>query len=267
MADSTWSRDLFKITAGPLPIAVAARVVAATGLPLFGGLAAGHVIAGVIGAASAVLVTLADIGTTRASRVGSMAAAALAMVVGGTIGAKFGGSTYADEVVVLAAAAVAGWVSGSHPAIAAVARFGAVATAVGAGLQFNDPAVAAIALGGGALAIVVTFAAWWLTGLPAADNAMDWRAGVRRALAGTDAGPWFAICYAASCAVALLAAGALGVARPYWATVTVMMVMRREGLMSLELVVQYMVGTLAGILAAAAIEWLVDAPLVLALLA
>jgi uncharacterized membrane protein YccC len=96
---------------------------------------------------------------------------------------------------------------------------------------------------------------------------MDWRAGVRRALAGTDAGPWFAICYAVACAIALLAAGGLGVARPYWATVTVMMVMRREGLLSLKLVVQYMVGTLAGILAAAALQWAFPAPLALALLA
>ena len=267
MAAPGWSRDLFKIAPGPLPIAVAARVVAATGIPLLGGLAAGHVVAGVIGAACALLVTLADIGTTRASRVGSMAAAAAAMIVGGTIGAKFGGGTYADEAVVLAAAAVAGWVSGSHPAIAAVARFGAIATAAGAGLQFNDPAVAAAALAGGVLAIAVTFAGWWITGVPAADNAMDWRAGLRRALAGADAGPWFAICYAAACAVALLAADALGVERPYWATVTVMMVMRREGLMSLELVIHYMAGTLAGILAAAAIEWAVRAPLALALLA
>lgn len=267
MAEPGWSRDLFKIAPGPLPIAVAARVVAATGIPLLGGLAAGHVVAGVIGAACALLVTMADIGTTRASRVGSMAAAAAAMIVGGTIGAKLGGSTYADEAVVLAAAAVAGWVSGSHPAIAAVARFGAIATAAGAGLQFSDPAVAAAALAGGVLAIAVTFAGWWITGVPAADNAMDWRAGVRRALAGADAGPWFAICYAAACAVALLAAGELSVARPYWATVTVMMVMRREGLMSLELVIQYMVGTLVGILAAAAIESVVHAPLVLALLA
>lgn len=266
MAEPSWSRDLFKIAPGPLPLAVAARVAVATGIPLLGGLAAGHVVAGVIAAACALLVTLADIGTTRASRVGSMTAAALAMIVGGTIGAKFGGTTYADEGIVLVAAALAGWVSGSHPSIAAVARFGAIATAAGAGLQFSDPAIGAAALAGGALAIAVTFAGWWITGVPAADNAMDWRAGLRLALAGANAGPWFAICYAAACAIALFAASELGVARPYWATVTVMMVMRREGLMSLQLVIHYMVGTLVGILAAAAIERAVGAPLVLALL-
>lgn len=267
MADAGWSRDLFKIAPGPLPVAIAARVAVATGIPLLGGLAAGQTIAGVIAAACALLVTMADIGTTRAERVGSMAAAALAMVAGGAIGAKFGGTTYADEAVVLAAAAVAGWVSGSHPSIAAVARFGAIATAAGAGLQFSDPIVAAAALAGGALALAVSFVGWWITGVPAAHNAMDWRAGLRLALAGANAGPWFAICYAAACAIALFAAGELGVARPYWATVTVMMVMRREGLMSLELVIHYMAGTLAGILAAAALHWAFPAPFTLALLA
>ena len=267
MADTRWSADLFKIAPGPLPVAIAARVAVATGIPLFAGLAAGQTVAGVIGAACALLVTMADIGTTRASRVGSMAAAALAMIVGGTVGAKFGGTTYADEAIVLAAAAAAGWVSGSRPSIAAGARFGAIATAAGAGLQFSDPMVAAAALAGGALAIAVTFAGWWITGVPAADNAMDWRAGLRLALAGANAGPWFAICYAAACAIALFAAGELGVARPYWATVTVMMVMRREGLMSLQLVIHYMAGTLVGILAAAAIEWALPAPIALALLA
>ncbi|HTO48500.1 MAG TPA: FUSC family protein [Burkholderiales bacterium] len=260
MAETSWSRDLFKIAPGRVSIAVAACVAAATGIPLFIGLAAGRVVAGVIGAACGLLVTMADIGTTRAERVGSMAATALAMVAGGTIGAKFGGTTYADEAIVLGAAAVAGWVSGSHPAIATVARFCAIATAAGEALQFADPVVAMLAVGGGAFAILVTFVAWWLTGVPAADNVMDWRAGLRAALVGAHAGPQFAICYATACAFALFAAGQLGVARPYWATITVMMVMRREGLMSLELVIHYMLGTLAGILAAAAIEWAVQVP-------
>lgn len=267
MAETSWSRDLFTITQGRVSIAIAVRVAVATGVPLFAGLAAGHVVAGVIGAACGLLVTMADIGTTRAERVGSMAATALVMVAGGTIGAKFGGTTHADEAMVLAAAAIAGWVSGSHPAVATVARFSAIATAAGAALQFADPVVAILALGGGAFAIVVALVAWWLTGVPAADNVMDWRAGLRAALAGKHAGPQFAICYAVACAFALFAAGQLGVARPYWATITVMMVMRREGLMSLELVIHYMLGTLAGILAAAAIEWAVRVPVLMALCA
>ena len=96
---------------------------------------------------------------------------------------------------------------------------------------------------------------------------MDWRAGVHRALAGAGAGPRFAVCYALASAFALFAADYVGVERPYWATITVMMVMRREGLESLQLVLHYMAGTLIGIVVAAAITQVVKPPLVLAFLA
>ena len=69
--------------------------------------------------------------------------------------------------------------------------------------------------------------------------------GVRRALAGTDAGPGFAVCVGIAAAIALFAAERLGVVRPYWAATTVMMVMRREGMESLRLILHYMAGTLA----------------------
>jgi uncharacterized membrane protein YccC len=189
------------------------------------------------------------------------------MIAGAALGAMLGGTTYADEAVVLVAALVAAWVSASNPGIAAVARFAAVATATGAGLQFGDPRIAAAAAGGGAFAILVTIVAWRLVRAAPQDNPMDWRAGVRRALTGADAGPWFAVCVAVAAALALFAAERLGVERPYWATITVMMVMRREGLESLKLVLHYMAGTLAGIALAAAVGATVQPPLVLALLA
>ena len=88
---------------------------------------------------------------------------------------------------------------------------------------------------------------WKLLGLPPDENQMDWRAGLRRAIGGADAGPWFAVCFAIAATVALFAAGALGVARPYWATMVVLMVMRREGVVSLKLTIHYIVGTLLGI--------------------
>jgi uncharacterized membrane protein YccC len=47
------------------------------------------------------------------------------------------------------------------------------------------------------------------------------------------------------------AADRLGLNSPYWATFTVVMVMRREGMVSLRLVLLYMAGTLAGVPAAA----------------
>ena len=87
----------------------------------------------------------------------------------------------------------------------------------------------------------------WLAGLPADQANMDWRAGLRRALAGADAGPRFAIVVALTAALALFAATHLGVTRAYWATLTVILVMRREGMVSLKLTLQYLAGTLLGI--------------------
>jgi hypothetical protein len=86
MKFSDWTHDLFKLAAAPHPLAVALRVGVAVGVPLLGGLATGNVPAGVIAAACALLVTLADIGTTRAIRVGTMVAAGLAILGGGTVG-------------------------------------------------------------------------------------------------------------------------------------------------------------------------------------
>jgi hypothetical protein len=254
---SGWTYDLFKLGPGPLPFAVAFRVAAAVGVPLVGGVSAGIVLPGVIAAISALLVTLSDIGTTHASRVGNMVAAAFAILAGGTVGALLGGTTHADEALVFLSAFIAGWVSASHPGIEAVARFCAVATAVGAGMHFTDPAVGLASLAGAAIAIISAFLDWWLFGLSPQQNLVDWRAGLRRALGGVGAGPRYAICYALTACVALLAADSLGVSRPYWATIAVLVVMRREGTISLQTIVQYMIGTLAGILFAAVIVRLV----------
>ena len=239
--NGTWYRDLFSVGSGPVPVALFVRVAVAVGLPLVGFTLGGHALAGVAGGATAMFVVMCDVGVTRANRVGTMLAGTAAILAGGVIGHEWGGTTLADETVVLLAALVAGWVSNSHPGISAVARFGALATAAGTGLHMPPPATEAVwaVVGGGAAAIGTAFAAWALTGIPPADNMMDWRAGVRRAFAGADAGPWYAICFAAAAAVSLLAADRLGVSNAYWATLTVIMVMRREGMVSLKLVIQY----------------------------
>jgi hypothetical protein len=210
---------------------------------------------------------LADIGTTRAVRVGTMISAGLAILAGGTTGGLLGGTTYADEALVLMSAFIAGWVSASHPGVAAVSRFCAVATAVSAGMPFADPRIAWAALAGAAIAIATAVLDWWLFGLPPEENLVDWRVGLRRALGGVGAGPRYAICYAMTAGIALLVAKSLGVSRPYWATITVLVVMRREGTVSLKMIVQYMAGTLVGILAAALVVHLVSVLLVIALIA
>jgi uncharacterized membrane protein YccC len=67
--------------------------------------------------------------------------------------------------------------------------------------------------------------------------------------------------------VALFAAQSLGVSRPYWATLTVILVMRREGMVSLKLTLQYLAGTLLGIPLAAGLWQVAGSQLLIALLA
>jgi len=262
-----WYRDLFKLGPGPEPFAVTLRTALAVGIPLIGYLLAGHPLAGVAGGATALFVTLSDTGASRRERAGTMALAWLVIVIGGTIGDKFGGAMYTGEAVVLFAALVAGWVSGSHPAIATVARFGALATAAGVGMQIADAHVYYALVLGGFSALGAAFLVWKLFGIPIDQNAMDWHTAMHRALAGADAGPRFAVCYAAAAALALLATSQLGVTNGYWATLTTIMVMRREGVVSFSLIVQYAIGTLVGIPIADFLYHAVHQPIGVAILA
>ncbi len=230
-----WNR-LLRLPADSSPRLVAAaigRVITATGLASLFGFAAGGALGGVVAAATAMLVTLGDIGATRRSRVGNMVLATVALAAGGVFGSVLGGSTYADF---------------------------AMGTAVGAGIHFTEPTLVGFAAAGGLIAIAAAFASWRLGGLPPQVDVMDWRAGIRRALAGDGAGGRFAICYALSVALALLAAHVMRVKEPYWAAMVVVAVMRREGRASVKMIGQYMAGTLAGVAIAALIALLVKAP-------
>jgi hypothetical protein len=250
MDSANWRRDLFRIHSSQISVLLFVAVAIAVAVPLLGFALAGHPTAAVAGGATALFVSLSDIGRTPRGRAGTMVLTTVFMLLGGFIGDKFGGTTLADEALILASAFVAGWVSNSHPGIAAIARFTALATAAGVGMQIADPVAAAAVLVGGTSAICVALASWLLRdGLPD-ESFMVWNAGVKRAIAGADAGPWFAICYASSCASSLFAAERLGVDNPYWATFAVIVVMRPEGMFSLKLVIHYMVGTIAGVPAA-----------------
>lgn len=261
--------NLFKIGSAPISFVLTARVAVAVGVPLIGFLLAGRPLAAVVAAATAMFVTLADIGESVKERGGTMLAATFAMLGGGFVGARFGGTAYADEAVVLVAALVAGWVSGSHPGIAAIARFAALATVAGMGLRGSADGflAAAAVVAAGIWAQAAAFAAWKLSGLPAEVNHMDWRAGVRRALASADAGPRYALCYAGAAALALFFASELGVTNAYWATLTTIMVMRREGVTSLRLVIHYMAGTLIGIPIAYVLYHAIEQPVAIAMVA
>jgi hypothetical protein len=263
----SWYRELYKIGSVAGIKAVIVRVTLAVGVPLIGGVLIGHPAAAVAGGATALFVTLSDIGTSPRVRLTTMLAGWLAIVAGGTLGHQLGSTPYGREAVVLASAIVAGWASASHPGMAAVTRYFAIATAAATGMRFTDPDVLLGLAVAGASAFGAALLAWRWFGIPADDNVIDWRAGVRRAFSGADAGVRYTLCYAITAAVALFAASSLRVTEPFWATLVVLMVMRREGTVSLELTIQYALGTIAGVIVAAAILYWIENPLALAVLA
>jgi hypothetical protein len=246
--NAAWYRDLYQIGSFRGATAVVLRVAAAVGVPLIGGVLVGHPHAGVAGGATGLFVTLSDIGETPTVRLSTMLAGFVAIVLGGILGHFIGDTPYGRETVVLACALLAGWASGSHPGIAAVTRFFAVAAAAATGMHFTDSDVMLAVALGGCCAFAAAFLAWRWFRIPTDENLMDWRAGVRRACHGSDAGLRFTLCYGAAAATALFAANGLGVKDAFWATLVVLMVMRREGVASLELTIHYAVGTVIGVL-------------------
>jgi hypothetical protein len=265
--NAAWYRDLYQIGSFRGATVVVLRVAAAVGVPLIGGVLAGHPHAGVAGGATGLFVTLSDIGETPAVRLSTMFAGFLAIILGGMLGHFIGDTIYGRESVVLACALLAGWASGSHPGVAAVTRFFAVAAAAATGMRFNDSDVMLAVALGGCCAFAAAFLAWRWFRLPADQNLMDWRAGVRRAYHGSDAGLRFTLCYGAAAAIALFAANWLGVKDAFWATLVVLMVMRREGIASLELTIHYAIGTIIGVVLGAMILRAPHSALSLALLA
>ena len=127
-----WSHDLFRLDTRRVSALIFARVALAVGVPLIGATLAGYPVAAVAGGATAMFVSLCDIGSRLAARVGTMAACLAAILGGGMLGHEFGGTAHADEIIVLLTAFFTGWVSGSYAGIAAVARFFAICTAAAA---------------------------------------------------------------------------------------------------------------------------------------
>lgn len=165
--------ELFKLAPGPVPVLMFARVALAAGLPMIGFTLAGQPLAAVAAGATAMFVTLCDVGRSTPTRAGMMLLGMAAILLGGVAGDKFGGSTGIDEALVIASAFVAAWVSNSQPGLAVVARYGAVATAAGVGMQISNPLAAGAIVAGGLWSLGVGLMVGWLAGLPAAQANMD----------------------------------------------------------------------------------------------
>ena len=246
--DHNWYRHLYLIGSPTSSWAVFIRVLVAVGAPLIGAMLLGDPGAAVVAGFTALFVTLSDVGSNPVSRIGWMSGGLLTVILGATLGHELGGTPYSREVVVVLCALTAGWASGAHPGIAVVTRILAIAAVVASSTHFSvGNGVILGALMGGASALACAYAIWLVFGIPAADNVMDWRAGLRRALSGEGSSARFAVCYAGTTAVALFAASELHLHDAFWAAMVVLMVMRREGTACIELTILYAVGTILGV--------------------
>ena len=86
----SWYRDPYKIGSLTGTKDVAVRMVLAVGIPLIGGVLIGHSAAAVTGGATALFVTMSDIGVTPRMRLGTMFAGWLGIIAGGTLGHLLG---------------------------------------------------------------------------------------------------------------------------------------------------------------------------------
>ena len=82
MPAEKWYRDLIRIDPSQISVLLFVRVAIAVGAPLFVFWLVGHRVAAVAGGATALFVSLCDIGQTRSERARTMVIATLAMLLG-----------------------------------------------------------------------------------------------------------------------------------------------------------------------------------------
>lgn len=264
IATAAQLRQLFRIGDARFRVAVALRVGLAVGLPIAAGIVTGHVAAGVIASLCAMLTTFCDVGDTHAARLATMACGGLAIVGGGVLGAQLGGTPHANEFLVMAAALTVGVLSGPHPGVTAIARFFALGVVAGAGIQWPSAGFLLAAAGGGFCALAVIALIWIAWPGARGSNLLDWRETIARNFEFDRPDYRFAVGITMAAGVALFAASSLHLSRPYWAALSVLLIMRREGTESMRLTLHYAVGTILGVISAAALTLLTSSVLVLA---
>lgn len=191
-----------------------------------------------------------DTGGMPSQRLVRIGAAAVVILLGTGLGTLVAHHTGLIVIAFACAGAFYALVESIDPSAAATARFLCLTLAVGAlyaPLQLAD------------IPVVAGFAAWaWLVSL-----GWDLAAGVRRPstapatgavlahIRATERERWiFAAVVAVCVPLALFTSLALGLHRPYWALIAIVLVLRADSLASRQLMVQQLAGTLLGILAA-----------------
>lgn len=199
---------------------------------------------------TSILAFTLDTGGPALHRLGWMGAAGLVVIAGTGIGTLVAG----DMPLIVVAFALVGvlyaLVESIHPSAAAAARFMCLTLAVGA-LYAPLKGVDVAVVGAFVLYAWAVSLAWdFITGLPRPSTAPLLPTVFAR-IRATERERWvFAAAVAIAVPLAFLTSLTLGLHRPYWALIAIVLVLRADALSSRQLMVQTLAGTLLGVAAA-----------------
>ncbi len=235
------------LRSGPLPRSAMLRSGSAIGGVFVLFLVFGRPEAAIIGAFFTNFLCLADKADHVTTRVRIQVAGAAIFVALGTLGVLIGENAALLLVVVFAFALIAGAVHGTSPGAEALPRFGLCCLIVTAFIPIDHADGLSAALLGAAVSVATVLLD---------DYVRHGRRGayIKRIRADVKyPGPRFSLVYgfAAVCAMAIGLVWAE--IRPYWVTVTTLLVMQSDRRANTVRVVQRFLGTLAGVVAAFAI--------------
>jgi hypothetical protein len=247
--------DVFAVRHGPVPVAAMLRGGFAVDASFLTFVLAGHSEAAVIAAVFTNLLCLADRALTLSGRLWVQIVGATLMAAGGAVGTLINGNDPLILVTTFAFALFAGFVHGTLPGVEAVPRFAIVCFIAASYLPLNSP---------GTLAAVLAGSAYAIAAVRIDDYLRNGRRGARIArinAAVSYPGPRFSIAYGAA-AVCGLAIGLFwGQSRPYWVTITTLVVMQPDRRASMVRALQRFIGTILGVVLASVVARALPLPI------
>jgi hypothetical protein len=241
------AREVCDWRSGPLPRSGMLRGGFAVGASFLTFRLLGHVEGAVIAAVFTNLLCLADRAQTLRARLWVMATGALLSACAGATGALIAGNNPVILLALFALASFAGFVHGTLPGVEAIPRYAIVCFVAAAYLPIGQPKTLIPVAAATAFAMIAV----------CIDHSI--RHGVRspRVARANEAviypGPRFSIAYGTA-AVSALGIGLIsGQSRPYWVTITTLLVMQPDRRANMVRVIQRLIGTILGVVLAFAL--------------
>jgi uncharacterized membrane protein YccC len=232
-------RSIAQVTPGPPPLARMLRsgLSVAASFGLFAAL--GDLRAGVLAAGTANLLIFIDQGGSLGVRFGVLAIGAACLIGAGAAGAALAGSHVLLLATALAIATTAGLIHSPYAGANIIPRQAAIALLVGAYIPQIDPSALLPAAAGSGMVLAGLLVEHLVGhGAPAAPRPPN-PPSLR-----------FAIVYGFVAILGLLFADLLGAARPFWVTITTLIVMQPGRAASVKRALERFAGTIAGVVAA-----------------